>query len=125
MSFVLPLRVSAVFSKAAYFLYQKECLSQKIVFSAIDGTDDEVMLSVWDVSYPILDDDAVSDAISKADAEYQKLRRKAAYQSESDALVIRAVRLQLAGDPGADAAKDEALAKVAEIKARIPDLETK
>jgi hypothetical protein len=52
-------------------------------------------------------------------------QRKAAYQSESDALVIRAVRLQLAGDPAADAAKDEALAKVAEIKARLPDLEAK
>lgn len=51
--------------------------------------------------------------------------RRRAYIAESDALVIRAVRLQLAGDPGADAAKDEALAKVAEIKTRIPDLEAK
>ena len=35
--------------------------------------------------------------------------------------MIRAVRLQMAGDPGFDAAKAEALAKVAEIKARYPD----
>lgn len=52
-------------------------------------------------------------------------QRKAAYLSESDPLVIRAMRLQMAGDPGADAAKNEALAKVAEIKARHPDLEAK
>jgi hypothetical protein len=49
-------------------------------------------------------------------------QREAAYRGESDALVIRAVRLQLAGDPGFDAAKTEALAKVAEIQARFPDM---
>lgn len=48
-------------------------------------------------------------------------KRKLAYQAESDALVIRAMRLQLAGDPGFEAAKKEALAKVAEIKVRHPD----
>lgn len=47
--------------------------------------------------------------------------RQAAYAAESDALVIRAVRLQMAGDTGFDAAKSDALAKVAEIKARYPD----
>jgi hypothetical protein len=52
-------------------------------------------------------------------------KRKLAYQAESDALVIRAIRLQLSGDPGFEAAKKEALSKVAEIKVRIPDLETK
>ena len=48
-------------------------------------------------------------------------KRKRAYQGESDALVVRAVRLQMANDPGFEAAKAEALAKVAEIKTRHPD----
>tara|TARA_R110000868_G_scaffold221313_1_gene472862 strand:- start:1217 stop:1564 length:348 start_codon:yes stop_codon:yes gene_type:complete len=63
-------------------------------------------------------------AAQKARADVKPVpekQREAAYRGESDALVIRAVRLQMAGDPGFDAAKAEALAKVAEIKARYPD----
>lgn len=51
----------------------------------------------------------------------QELLRQMLYERESDALVIRAMRLQLAGDPGFESAKTAALAKVAEIKARHPD----
>lgn len=47
--------------------------------------------------------------------------RKSAYITESDHLVIRAMRLQLAGDPGFEAAKREALAKVEAIQTRYPE----
>ena len=70
------------------------------------------------------DFDARMAAAQKARADVKpapERQRQAAYASESDALVIRAVRLQMAGDPGFEAAKAEALAKVAEIKARFPD----
>lgn len=56
-----------------------------------------------------------------------EMLRKAAYEKESDALVIRAVRLllpELSGDASFEAAKEEALTKVAEIKARHPDKES-
>jgi hypothetical protein len=82
-------------------------------------------LAFWGLEAAIPTDAEVAAAISAVEAGAPAIARKVAYQAESDALVIRAVRLQLAGDPGADAAKDEALAKVAEIKARIPDLEAK
>ena len=47
--------------------------------------------------------------------------RAAAYRSESDPLGMRALRLEMAGDPGAAQAKADYLDKVVEIEKRFPD----
>jgi hypothetical protein len=91
---------------------------------------DPFVFEIIPVSYELTSSDdrtgavVLSPVFEKKVADMAAIRRME-YERVSDALVIRAMRLQLAGDPGADAAKDEALAKVAEIKARIPDLEAK
>lgn len=91
---------------------------------------DPFVFEIIPVSYELTSSDDKAGVVVLSPAFEKKIAdmaaaRKLEYERVSDALVIRAMRLQMAGDPGADAAKDEALAKVAEIKARHPDLEAK
>jgi len=116
--------ITAAFAQVAASLHFADVRAGNIVMSD-HGDGQGIWLTKWDIDAPIPTDAEVAAAISAIEAGKPAISRKAAYLRESDALVIRAVRLQLAGDPGADAAKDEALAKVAEIKARLPDLEAK
>lgn len=116
--------VSKEFVSAVYSSQYKDVLAGEIMFSD-HGDGKGLQLMKWDIAASIPTDAEVAAVISAIEAEAPAIARKAAYLRESDALVIRAMRLQMAGDPGADAAKNEALAKVAEIKVRIPDLEVK
>jgi hypothetical protein len=120
----LPRKVSANHPAAVFQLYPAKCRDGSIMFA--DHNDGEgIWLTKWDSEAPLPTDSEVAAVIAEVEAALPGKRRQASYVRESDALVIRAMRLQMAGDPGADAAKDEALAKVAEIKARHPDLEAK
>ena len=112
----LPVIVSDDFPDIILAMYPADLRSGAIGL-ANHGDGKGIFLTKWPDNLPMpTADDAVNAIKDKSSAS-----RKAAYERESDALVIRAVRLQLAGDPGFDAAKAEALAKVSEIKARYPD----